>query len=257
VNTKGDKKMPNDQRLEEMTGKTIITFCAHPDDDAYYCSGTLAKLMINNNNVIMVMYTNGNKGSHDLEMTSERLAQIRKKEEEEACAVIGIKSENIIWMGYDDGELEYANPKELCGKATRLIRMYRPDVVICFDPGREFRQWHKTDHSMAAFNTVDAARASAYHLYYPEHLLYEGLKPFMVKDFFFFSSREPNYEVDVTDAIELKLLAQSKHVSQQGSAHQKYSSTMTEVEQEELRKHIEEAKGKKHIERFRRGGTDY
>ena len=55
------------------------------------------------------MYTNGNKGSHDLEMTSERLAKIRKKEEEEACAVIGIKPENIIWMGYDDGELEYAD----------------------------------------------------------------------------------------------------------------------------------------------------
>jgi len=248
--------MAKEERLEEMKNKTVLAFCAHPDDDAYYCSGTLA-ILAKNNNVMIVMYTNGNKGSHDLEMTSEKLAQIRKREEEEACAVIGIKSENIIWMGYDDGELEYANPKELCGKATRLIRKYRPDVVICFDPGREFRQWHKTDHSMAAFNTVDAARASAYHLYYPEHLLYEGLKPFMVQDFFYFASREPNYEVDVSDVIELKLLVQSKHVSQQGSAHHKYSPTMTEAEQEALKKAIEEAKGKKHIERFRRGGTDY
>ncbi len=41
------------------------------------------------------MYTNGNKGSHDLEMTSERLAGIRKKEEEDACAVIGIKPESV------------------------------------------------------------------------------------------------------------------------------------------------------------------
>jgi LmbE family N-acetylglucosaminyl deacetylase len=249
--------MPNSEKLEEMKGKTILTFCAHPDDDAYYCSGTLAILARNGNEVIIVFYTNGNKGSHDLEMTSERLAQIRKKEEEEACTVIGIKPENIIWLGYDDGELEYANPKELCGKATRLIRMYRPDVVISFDPGRDFRQWHKTDHSMSAFNTVDAARASAYHLYYPEHLLYEGLKPFMVNDFFFFCSSEPNYEVDVSDVIELKLLSQSKHVSQQGASHYKYSPTMTEAEQENLKRRIEEAKCKKHIESFRRGGTDY
>jgi len=249
--------MSDENRLEEMHGKTILAFFAHPDDDAYYCSGTLAKLVKNGNNVIIVIYTNGNKGTHDLEMTSERLAQIRKKEEEEACAVIGINPENIIWMGYDDGELEYANAKELCGKAARLIRKYRPDVVLCFDPGREYRQWHKTDHSMAAFNTVDGARAAAYHLYYPEHLLYEGLKPFMVKEFFHYASNEPNYEVDVSDVIELKLLSQSKHVSQQGSAHYKYSPAMTEEEQQELKKRIEEAKGKKHVEMFRRGGTSY
>ncbi len=244
-------------RLEELHGKTILAFFAHPDDDAYYCSGTLAKLVKNNNKVIMVFYTNGNKGSHDLEMTSERLAEIRKHEEEEACAVIGINPENIIWLGYDDGELEYANPKELCGKAARLIRMYRPDIVISFDPGSKFRQWHKTDHSMAAFNTVDGARAAAYHLYYPEHLLYEGLKPFMVNEFFYFGSAEPNYEVDISDVIELKLLAISKHVSQQGSAHYKYSPEMTEEEKAELKRNIESAKGRKHVERFRRGGTSY
>jgi len=109
----GDRNMAKEERLEEMTDKTVLVFCAHPDDDSFYCAGTLAKLVKNNNNVIMVFYTNGNKGSHDLEMTSERLAQIRKREEEEACAVIGIEAENIIWLGYDDGELEYANAKEL------------------------------------------------------------------------------------------------------------------------------------------------
>jgi len=245
-----------EDRLEEWTGKTIMMFCAHPDDDIA-SFGTLARLVKNGNNVIIVMYTNGNKGSHDLEMTSERLARIRKKEEEEACALIGIKPENIIWMGYDDGELEYANAKELCGKAARLIRKYRPDTVFCFDPGRQCEQWHKTDHRTAAFNTVDGARAAAYHLYYPEHLLYEGLKPFMVREFFYFASHEPNYEVDVSDVIESKLLARSKHVSQHGAAHRKYSPTITEEEQQALKKSIEEAKGKEHKEYFRRGGTAY
>jgi LmbE family N-acetylglucosaminyl deacetylase len=245
-----------EDRLEEWTGKTIMMFCAHPDDDIM-SFGTLAKLVKNSNNVIIVMYTNGNKGSHDLKMTSERLAKIRKKEEEEACAVIGMKPENIIWLGYDDGELEYANAKELCGKAARLIRKYRPDAVFCFDPGSQYEQWHKTDHRTAAFNTVDGARAAAYHLYYPEHLLYEGLQPFMVREFFYFGSREPNYEVDVSDVVELKLLARSKHVSQHGAAHRKYSATMTEEEQHALKKRIEEAKGKQHKEYFRRGGTAY
>ncbi len=245
-----------EDRLEEWTGKTIMVFCAHPDDDVSI-TGTLAKLVKNGNNIVIVMYTNGNKGSHDLEMTSERLAGIRKKEEEAACAVIGIKPENIIWMGYDDGELEYANARVLCGKAARLIRKYRPDFVFCFDPGRQYEQWHKTDHRTAAFNTVDGARAAAYHLYYPEHLLYEDLKPFRVSEFFYFGSREPNYEVDISDVIELRLLAWSKHVSQYGASHMKYSPTKTEEELQGLKKRIEEAKGKKHIESFRRGGTSY
>ena len=246
----------SEDRLEEWTGKTIMVFCAHPDDDVSI-SGTMAKLVKNGNNVIIVMYTNGNKGSHDLEMTSERLAKIRKKEEEDACEVIGIKSENIIWLGYDDGELEYAEPKILCGKIARLIRKYRPDGVLCFDPGRQYERWHKTDHRTAAFNTVDGARAAAYHLYYPEHLLYEDLKPFMVREFFYFSSHEPNYEVDISDVIELKLLAGSKHVSHFGASHQKYSPTMTDEEQQNLKRRIEEAKGKTHKEFFRRGGTSY
>jgi LmbE family N-acetylglucosaminyl deacetylase len=46
------------------------------------------------------------KGSYDQEMTSERLARVRKAEEEAACSVLGIPAHNIIWMGHDDGELE-------------------------------------------------------------------------------------------------------------------------------------------------------
>ena len=170
----------------------------------------------------MVFYTNGNKGSHDLTMTSERLAAIRKGEEEAACEVVGIPAENIIWLGYDDGELEYADKQVLARRVAKLIRQNRPNAVICFDPGRHYEQWHKTDHRTAAFSTVDGARSAAYHLYFPEHLLYEGLKPYMVNDFFFFDSHEPNYEVDISDVIELKLLNKSKHVSQWGPGHFKY-----------------------------------
>ena len=243
-------------RIENWKDKTIMICCAHPDDDIR-STGTLAKLVKNGNKVIVVMYTNGNKGSQDLEMTSERLAQIRKKEEEAACDLIGIPCENIHWLGYDDGELEYAEPKQLCGKVARLIRMHRPDAVFSFDPGREFEQWHKTDHRTAAFNTVDAARAAAYHLYYPEHLLYEALKPFKVSEFVFFDTREPNCEVDVSEEIEQKLLASAAHVSQRGAANRKYAPERTAEEEDALQQRIADAKGKNHTESFRRGGTRY
>src|SRR5262245_45880047 len=86
-------------RLEQWRGKTVMVFPQHPDDEVFGCGGTLAMLARNGNRIIVVVYTNDNKGSFDLEMTSERLARIRKAEQEAAMEAIGVPRENIIWMG--------------------------------------------------------------------------------------------------------------------------------------------------------------
>src|SRR5262245_65536429 len=98
-----------------------MVFTPHPDDDVFGCGGTLALLAKNGNKIIIVIYTNDNKGSFDLEMTSERLARIRKAEEEAAMEVLGIQKENIYWIGYDDGELEYDETHELCEQARKRV----------------------------------------------------------------------------------------------------------------------------------------
>lgn len=203
------------ERLEEWRGRTVLVFTPHPDDDLFGAGGTLALLARNGNRIYIVIYTNDNKGSFDLEMTSERLARIRKAEEESAMGLLGIPRENIFWMGYEDGELEYAEPKMLCGRAARYIRQFRPDVVFSIDPGEWYDRWHKTDHRMAAFNTADAIRAAEFHLYYPEHLLVDGLKPWRVPlMMFYYAEGEANYWVDITEVIDLKAQAVSRHVSQ-------------------------------------------
>lgn len=211
-------------RVETWRNKTVMVFTPHPDDDLFGPGGTLALMARNQNRIIVVIYTNDNKGSFDLEMTSERLARIRKAEEESALATIGIPKENIIWLGYDDGELEYAEPKALCGRAAKLIRQYRPDVLFSIDPGEWYDRWHKSDHRMAAFNTADAIRAAEFHLYYPEHLLVDGLKPYAVPlmMFYYTSPQEANYWVDITDVVDLKIDALLKHVSQWEPSISKY-----------------------------------
>ena len=208
------QEAPSD-RIETWRGKTVLVFSPHPDDDLFGAGGTLALLTRNGNRVIIVLYTNDNKGSFDLEMTSERLARIRKAEEEAAMGLLGIPKENIHWMGYEDGELEYAEPKMLCGRAAKYIRQFRPDVVFSIDPGEWYDRWHKTDHRMAAFNTADAIRAAEFHLYYPEHLLVDGLAPYKVPlMMFYYAESEANYWVDITEVIDLKAEAVSRHVSQ-------------------------------------------
>src|SRR3569832_1071065 len=76
--------------LEKLEKKTVLLFTPHPDDDTFCCAGTLALLAKRGNNVHIFIYTNDDKGSYDPEMTSERLARIRKTEEDEASRLIGI-----------------------------------------------------------------------------------------------------------------------------------------------------------------------
>ena len=215
-------------RIESWTGKTVMIVTPHPDDDVYGCGAAMAMLAKNRNKVIVVIYTNDDKGSFDLEMTSERLARIRKAEQEAACSTLGIPKENIIWLGYPDGELEYAAPRELCGQVARLIRLYRPDALFSIDPGENHERWHKTDHRMAAFNTIDAVRAAEFHLYYPEHLLYEGLKPYKVPVMFYYYAlqADANYWVNIDSFLDTKIEAALKHVSQYEPSINKYRSDM-------------------------------
>ncbi|MBK7597568.1 MAG: PIG-L family deacetylase [Acidobacteria bacterium] len=248
------------ERVEQWRGKTIMVFTPHPDDDVFGCGGTLALLAKNGNKIIVVIYTNDNKGSFDLEMTSERLARSRKAGEEDAMEVIGIPKTNIIWMGYNDGELEYAEPKALCGQAAKLIRQHRPDVVFSVDPGEWYERWHKTDHRMAGFNTADAIRAAEFHLYYPDHLLVDGLKPYKVPlIMFYYSATEANYWVDISSVVDQKIKAITKHVSQFEPSINKYRP---DWDSKDLGKLVEYLKGRgtkkdgKTVEAFRRA-TDF
>jgi len=211
-------------RLEALHGKTILVFTPHPDDDVFGAGGTIALLNRNHNKVSIVVYTNDDKGSYDPDMNSQRLAAIRKAEQEASEGMLGTPKENIMWMGYDDGMLEYAPQPKLAEEATAIIRRIRPDVLLSVDPGEWYERWHKTDHRMAAFNTIDAVRAAEFWLYFPNQRLQQSLQPYRVPEMYFFypSPQEANYWVNIDEVAELKFDAAAKQVSQFEPAVNKY-----------------------------------
>lgn len=165
-------------RLENLQDKTILVFTPHPDDDVFGAGGTIALLNRNHNKVYIAIYTNDDKGSNDPEMNSQKLARIRRAEEEVSEGMLGTPKENIMWLGYDDGMLEYAPQPKLTEEATAIIRRIRPDILLSVDPGEWYERWHKSDHRMAAFNTIDAVRAAEFWLYFPNQKLQQGLQPY-------------------------------------------------------------------------------
>jgi len=244
-------------RLEDLRDKTVVVFTPHPDDELWGAGGTIALLNRNHNKVYVVLYTNDDKGSYDLEMTSQRLARIRKAEEEAAEAVLGTAKENLIWMGYDDGALEYAPQPKLVEEATAIIRRLRPDVLLSIDPGEWYERWHKTDHRMAAFNTIDAVRAAEFWLYFPNQLLQRDLGPYQVPAIYFFYStpQEANYWVNIDSVIDLKVEAGTKHVSQFEPAVRKYRPDWDPADLEKLKEELRHAQPRKEghsVEPFRR-----
>lgn len=186
----------------------------HPDDAEIGCAGTVAQWIREGTEVVYVLCTNGDKGSGDPEMTSERLAAIREKEQADAARVLGVKE--VIYLRHPDGSLE--DGAEFRGQLVRAIRMHRPDTVFCPDPYRRGFYLHR-DHRICGQVTIDAVFPYARdHLHFPEHLRVDGLAPHRVGEVLMWGAEEPDTFVDITDAIELKIAALLKHVSQVSGA---------------------------------------
>src|SRR5688572_6166950 len=88
---------------QEPTTKRVMGIFAHPDDPEFFCGGTFARWADEGAHITFVLATSGDKGSSDLEMTHQRLVEIREAEERSAAAVLGVKE--VIFLRYADGEL--------------------------------------------------------------------------------------------------------------------------------------------------------
>jgi len=188
----------------------VMVVTPHPDDAEIGAGGTIASWVRQGREVIYVVCTNGDKGSSNPDMTSERLAKIREQEQREATKLLGISE--VIFLGQPDGGLE--DTPAFRGELVRLIRKHRPDVVMTADPYRRYL-WHR-DHRITSIVTLDAIFPYARdHLSYPEHIA-EGLAPHKVKEVYFWGSEEPDTFIDITEAFSLKLDALMCHASQVG-----------------------------------------
>ncbi|MDX1385782.1 MAG: PIG-L deacetylase family protein [Thermoanaerobaculia bacterium] len=242
-----------DDRIEAWSGRTILAVTPHPDDETFTSGGTLA-ILARRNEVHVLIYTTDNAGSRDPDMTHERLAAIRRAEEEEACRQLGIPIENITWLGHDDGMLEYVDRRELTREVAREIRRVRPDVILSVDPGAPYEQYHKSDHRSGAFITVDAIRAARWRLYFPE-LEEAGFEAYDVPLVFFYYSANPNYTVDITETIDVKVRAAAAHSSQFGDLVDRYSKERADAQRPQVAAALKERAAKedgRYVERFRR-----
>lgn len=108
--------------------KRAIVVTAHPDDESM-AAGLVSKLSGAGAAVLVVVLTNGDKGTSNVSITPTELARIRAAEMERAAAALNASA---VLLGYEDGNLE--NSYEARLRVSAQIRLFRPDVLITFNP---------------------------------------------------------------------------------------------------------------------------
>jgi len=188
----------------------MMVVTPHPDDAEFGVAGTVLKLTREGKKVVYVVCTNGDKGTSDRNMKQEDLVKTREKEQLAAAKLLGVSK--VEFMRLPDQGLE--DSPEFRKALVRLIRQYRPEVVVTANPFRKY-MWHR-DHRITGQVVLDAVFPYARdHLSYPD-LLEEGLEPHKVHEVWLWGADDANHHSDVTETFDTKLNALGCHKSQVG-----------------------------------------
>lgn len=200
----------------EYTPKIAMSIHAHPDDQEFSIGGTLAKWARAGCEIISVTITSGDSGSNDVTKDGSykpELARLRETEQMAANEVLGVK--RTVFLRQPDGELQPTI--ELRKELTRLIRQYKPDVVLCGNPeawfyGNEYV--NHPDHRAAAQAACEAVFPSAGTRLIFTDLLEAGYEPHNVKKLYIHGTDKPDTWIDISETIDIKVKALQQHVSQ-------------------------------------------
>mgnify|MGYP001461221632 FL=1 len=189
---------------------SILVVTPHPDDSESAAGGTIARWCAEGKKVVLVVCTNGDKGTSDRSVKPEDLAATREIETLNAAKAYGLA--DVVFLRMKDQGLE--DNDEFREKIVKQIRIHKPRLLLTIDPNRPYIR-HR-DHSMTGRVALDAVFPYARdHVAYPEHLA-EGIEPHKVEEIWLFRPEQPNHHFDVTDYFETRQNALHSHVSQVG-----------------------------------------
>ncbi|MCE2416676.1 PIG-L family deacetylase [Candidatus Poribacteria bacterium] len=192
------------QRLQ--TTATVLHTVAHPDDE----NGALLTWLSRARGVRTGLYstTRGEGGANLIgPELFDALGIVRTEEHLAAVRYYGIDLffSSAVDFGYSkrlDETLEKWDYQMLLEDMVRLIRLYRPDVIISrFQGNRQDGHGH---HQASGVVTLEAFRAAGDANRFPEHLS-EGLHPWQPKKLYITRSRWRRSNTETPDTPVLKI----------------------------------------------------
>jgi LmbE family N-acetylglucosaminyl deacetylase len=198
---------------EEQHIARVLVITAHPDDVDFGAAGTIAEWTEAGLEVSYCIATNGDAGGSDRSISRPEMAAIRQAEQTAAAKQVGVH--DLHFLGYPDGQVEASIA--LRRDLARVIRLLRPDRVVCQSPERNYARMGAShpDHRAVGSAALDAVYPDARNPFaFPELLDEEKLEPWTVREVWISGSPSPTTYVDITETFPRKVAALRCHVSQ-------------------------------------------
>ena len=199
--------------LEDAEVARILVIVAHPDDVDFGAAGTIATWTDAGIDVRYCIVTNGDAGGSDPSISRTEMGRLRQAEQTAAAKQVGVSE--LLFLGYPDGRVEAT--LELRKDLSRVIRMVRPDRVVCPSPERNYTRIGTShpDHRAVGSAALDAVYPDSRNQFaFPELLAEEKLEPWTVREVWISASPQPTHYVDITDTFSRKAAALRSHASQ-------------------------------------------
>jgi len=117
--------------------RRLAAVFAHPDDDAFAITGTVALHADDPGfRFALVLATSGERGmiADPALATRETLGEVREREALAGWRALGREPDRLGFLRYPDGGLERVPHGELVERIAAILEEERPDVVITFGP---------------------------------------------------------------------------------------------------------------------------
>jgi bacillithiol biosynthesis deacetylase BshB1 len=173
----------------------ILAIGAHPDDVELGCGATLAKEISNGKKVGILDLTRGELGTRGT-------AETRDIESEDAAKILGV----ALRANMDFADGFFVNDKKHQMELIKMIRKYRPEIVIC----NAVEDRH-IDHAKGSKLVSDSCFLSGLLKIDTKHEdsdeWQDPWRPKQVYHYMQWKNLEPDIVVDVSDFIDQKMKA--------------------------------------------------
>jgi LmbE family N-acetylglucosaminyl deacetylase len=109
-------------------GQPAIVFAPHQDDETLGCGGTIVRKRRAGADVSVVFLTDGS-GSHRELMSGADMSRLRAQEARDACAVLGVASEHVLFLNFPDGHLTQ-HLDEAVPRVVEVLQRLQPAEVF-------------------------------------------------------------------------------------------------------------------------------
>lgn len=191
----------------------VLVIVAHPDDADFGTAGTIARWTDAGIDVSYCIVTDGDAGGSDPGISRAEMGRLRQGEQTAAAKQVGVR--DLRFLGYPDGRVEATI--ELRKDLARVIRLLRPDRVLCPSPERFYARPGAShpDHRAVGSAALDAVYPDARNPFaFPELLADEKLDAWTVREVWISGSPAPTHYVDITETFSRKIAALRCHASQ-------------------------------------------